>query len=440
MNNSSWLTAAKIIGIIAVLLAPQVFAPVADAGPTDKICRKDSPDPDPANRIDSAPCGTYGEVVTRVADSGEDILIRYMVHRPANKAKAVVVLIAGGLLGTNITGNLATGQVLTAGQNFLVRSAQLFAEDGYLALTIHRSVKLTPAPVAEFLTDDEDPNSVFQWDSYRISPKHAFDIVRAVAEVNTANLPIFLAGTSRGAISVVAQHMLGNGILLSSPVADMTPPFPVTADCPPLPICVMYVNHPSVPRLQPASVTVPAHVLAHQQDACTGTSPATSLALHNAFVAAGIDSRFDMVVGGFAAPGESPCEALHFHGFFGVENAAVKQHTKRLDEILHNLEKQFKKNGKPVAAPTAATCPAACAVNLFPLTSDPNPGDSLTHSLPHARSYRADPAAPPNLSLAGAVVTYTPPPGPRPMTDGFTYVVSDGKGGISASYVIVTVP
>ncbi|HEY6103778.1 MAG TPA: hypothetical protein VI007_11205 [bacterium] len=29
---------------------------------------------------------------------------------------------------------------------------------------------------------------------------------------------------------------------------------------------------------------------------------------------------------------------------------------------------------------------------------------------------------------------------PGPITDGFTYVVSDGKGGITASFVVVNVP
>jgi len=36
-------------------------------------------------------------------------------------------------------------------------------------------------------------------------------------------------------------------------------------------------------------------------------------------------------------------------------------------------------------------------------------------------------------------VTYTPPASGS-LTDGFTYVVSDGKGGISASYVVISVP
>ena len=435
MRSISWRTVVRIIGVFAILVLPQVFAAVAVADPTEKICRKDSPDPDPADRINSAPCGTYGEFISRVADTGEDIQIRYMVHKPKNKSKAIVVLIAGGLLGTGIAGNPATGQVFTAGENFLVRSAQLFAEDGYTALTIHRPVKLTsPTPTAEFPTTG--PGQA-QWDHYRVSSKHAFDIVRALAIVNTGNLPVFLAGTSRGAISVVANSMLGNGILVSSPVANLTGVLPPDwPGCPPAMTCGLYVGHPW-PSLQPGFVAVPTHVMAHQQDACSGTAPASALALHNAFLAAGVDSRFDTVDGGFAAPGEPACEALHFHGFFGVENRAVKFHTKRLDEILKDLEKQFKGNTKPMTLPGAVGVATAYTMDLATLASDP--GDTLTYSLPYPRSNRASPGAPANLSLVGSLVVYTPP-GPGPMTDGFTYLVSDGKGGISASYVIVTVP
>lgn len=422
-------TRVIVAGIVAVL----ALAPLSVGAADDRICTQDSqPAPPPTDviRIDSASCGTYGEFISRQADTGEDILIRYMVHRPAKeKPKALVVLIAGGLLGTGITGNAVTGQVLTAGANFLVRSAQLFAEHGFVALTVHRPVKLTGGgPVAEFPTEGADS---VQWDHYRISAKHAFDIVRAVAIVNTDNLPVFLAGTSRGALSVVANSMLGNGILLSSPVTSGPPP---VGGCPPSPTCALYVNYPW-PSLQPGFVSVPAYVLAHQLDGCGATTPANSLALHNAFLAEGIDSKFDEVTGGFAVD-PSPCEALHFHGFLGIERTAVKLHAKRLDQILEGLAAQFKNNKKPTAVPGAVGAATAYIIDLWTLTKDG--GDTLTYSLPHPRSYRRAPTLAPNLLLVGSIVTYTPV-GAGPITDGFTYLVSDGKGGTTASYVIVTV-
>jgi hypothetical protein len=306
----------------------------------------------------------------------------------------------------------------------------LFAEHGFIAVTINRPAKVTGGGlVAEFPT--MGPDGV-QWDHYRISAKHAFDIVRAVARVNTDNLPVFLAGTSRGALSVVANNMLGNGILLSSPVTSGGPAVP---GCPPAPTCALHVNYPW-PTLQPGFVSVPTYVLANQLDACPATTPANALALHNAFQAAGLDSQFDLVTGGFAVPGEPVCEALHYHGFTGIETTAVKLHAKRMDKILEKLAEQFKNNKRPVVVPGAVGVETAYTIDLAALAKDRK--DSLTYSLPYPRSYRRDPSLSPNLLLVGSLVTYTPA-GPGPLMDGFTFVVSDGKGGVSASYVIVTV-
>jgi len=78
--------------------------------------------------ISSAPCGAYGFVVTR-QNAGQDVLVQYMVHTPNRIPKGLVVLFTGGNGNTGIVGDPNTGQVLTAGNNFLVRSAQLYRSD-----------------------------------------------------------------------------------------------------------------------------------------------------------------------------------------------------------------------------------------------------------------------------------------------------------------------
>ena len=146
--RSSLQLHGKILGALIILLFPPILG-MADAA-ADQICSKDS-DPSPFERIDSAGCGVYKELIGhRTADTGEPILLRYMVHTPKHAPRGVVVLIAGGLLQTGIMGDAAPGTVTSAGANFLVRSAQLFADDGYVAITIHRPVKLTDPPSGEF--------------------------------------------------------------------------------------------------------------------------------------------------------------------------------------------------------------------------------------------------------------------------------------------------
>lgn len=147
--------------------------------------------------INSAPCGLYGIVNTRQEnDVGNilDVTVQYMVHLPMGAPKAVVVLFSGGAGGTGIISD-GSGGVAQVGSNFLVRSAQLFAEDGFLTITIDRPSTTVGFSNAEF-------------DQYRVSPAHAQDIATVIATVNriygTQHLNIFLAGTSRGAISITA--------------------------------------------------------------------------------------------------------------------------------------------------------------------------------------------------------------------------------------------
>jgi hypothetical protein len=205
-----------------------------------------------------------------------------------------------------------------------VRSAQLFATDKYLAVTINRPL-VGPGLDPEFLTNPE-------FDQYRASADHGADIAAVIAAVNTDNLAIFFAGTSRGALSAVAQHQLNAGIvgiLLSSPVTSGGGPS-------------LFVGHPDYPNLQPEFVTVPVHVLAHELDGCPVSTPENSEALHDEFVSLEIDSEFDELSGGFDLTGTggiTECDAKTHHGFLGIENRAVKKITKRMDGILKALKK-----------------------------------------------------------------------------------------------------
>jgi hypothetical protein len=388
-----------------------VWQPAPAIAEFDPACITDSRQT-PLIIINSAPCGTYGIITTRRAlinGAEGDVTVQFMVHRPAGAPRALVVLFAGGNMTTGITGDPTTGQVLTAGRNFLVRSAALFAKHGFLTLTLDRPSN-GPLPNPEF-------------DLYRTSAAHAHDIVAVTSSVNRANLDVFLAGTSRGTLSVVAQHMLGIGSMLSSPVTS-----PAGA--------ALYIGHPGTPNLQPGFVQVPVQVLFHGQDACPVTTPANAVALHTQFLLAGVDSRLDMLLGGFdltGTDGIDACDALTFHGFLGIENAAVRRIARRMEGILTRIQAGFPKNHRPRArAVTLATSVGSpVSVDLSRLVVDPD-HDRLTFSLPYAISTRGAP-----IGLAGTVATYQP--AQAGITDGFVYVVSDGRRGVSAAVVTVQV-
>jgi hypothetical protein len=128
-----------------------------------------------------------------------------------------------------------------------------------------------------------------------------------------------------------------------------------------------------------------------------------------------------------------PCGARAYHGFLGIENAAVGEITARMDDVLRSLETRFPKNRRPTARfihlITNVRFPAV--IDLRFLTDDPD-HDRLTFFLPYSTSSRGAP-----IELRGSFAVYWPnQPGIR---DGFVYVVSDRRGGMNAGVVAVDV-
>jgi len=366
----------------------------------------------------ASPCGFYGEVATRTTESGTPVIVRYIAHRPSNGAapKAAVFLIGGTDLDMGITGDPATGAITTSGGNFLVRTAQLFANAGYLAVAMDRP---SDRPTA---TPSEPVQNV---DEYRISVDHAVDILAVLKQVNTDDLDVFLSGISKGALSVVANNFIAAGISISSAVTRRSLAFPDR----------LFINDPGFPSLQPGFVQRPAHVLLNTSDACGVSRPVDSQALFDNLTAAGVTAAIDSVTGGVAvtSPPEALdiCGGLHFHSYLGIEPTAVGRITAWLDGRVDALAG----NRRPDAAfATVATAAGVQKqINLSTLARDLN-GDSLSYALSHATTSRGG-----SVSLAGSMATYTPPAGASNVTDYFVYVVADGKGGVGAAVIAVQI-
>src|SRR5262245_62159242 len=318
-------------------------------------------------RTTAGPCAIYGEVVTRTTADGTPVVVKYLAHRPSNGAapKAAVFLIGGGDFNMNITGDASTGAVVTSGGNFLVRTAQLFAQAGYLAVAMDRPSDRPTAGAAD---------AVLDVDQYRISVDQAADILAVLRQVNTDSLDVFLAGTSLGALSAVANNVIAAGISLSSAVTRQSLAFPARP----------FLNDPGFPSLQPAYVQRPAQVLLNTSDRCGISRPIDSQALFNNLVAAGVNAAIDSVSGGVAVTSPPDqfdiCGALDFHGYLGIEPAAVGLTTAWLDGRVAALAG----NRRPDAAfATVATAPGVDKqVDLSTLVRDPD-GDTLAYALSH---------------------------------------------------------
>lgn len=327
-----------------------------------------------------------------------DIWMDYMVHPSTGVAKAVVVLIAGGTMNASL-GGIDGAEATSSGGNFLVRSAHLFASQGYKVITIDQ-----PLDIQSILSSSEV-------DLYRTSVRHAVDLTTIINMENSTGLPVIFAGTSRGAISAVAQSQLADAIALSSPVTSggITP-----------------VDESG--SVKPSAVTVPAQVMWHVDDGCSVTKVSDSENLVTAFTPAAASKG---ISGGFDHPAESnPCKAKTAHGFFGIESCAVGVATDWMDGL--SLP-----DSKPKAGPAPGKLPAVASgasINLPIKEITAAKGGELSFSLPFASTSLGG-----TVTISGNTVTYTAPIGVTSTTDYFVYVVLEAGGGKLSRTVAVII-
>lgn len=205
----------------------------------------------------------------------------------APNATATVLLFPGGGGGF---GRVEDGK--PGSQNFLVRSEAHFIAQGF-------NVAIFGRPSDSQELDYAD----------RIAEPHLTDIARVLTFVrDKAAVPVWLVGTSRGTVSATAAAIrLGDqiaGLVLSSSVVSNKKPG-------------------AVPTQNLAAITVPVLVLHHSKDACPICDPRGVPAILNGLTHAPV-KKLIMVSGG-ENPTGNVCEALHWHGYVGMEQEAVAQ-------------------------------------------------------------------------------------------------------------------
>ena len=209
----------------------------------------------------------------------------FWMERP--NAKATIVLLPGG------EGGLGMKDGVPMSQNFLTRSRDLFADAGY-------NVAVVGKP--------SDHNNL---DSYfRSTDDHIADLRAVVEKLMGFGKPIWLVGTSLGTISAAAAAsaqppMPLAGIALTSSVTTTTRSVRFT-----------------VPMLPLANIKVPVLVMHHKSDQCVACVPDEAHRIADAITNAPV-KKLLFVEGGSRFPTGDPCEALHWHGYIGMETEAV---------------------------------------------------------------------------------------------------------------------
>ncbi len=468
----------SLLGFSALILM-FLFAPLTQQAKAD--CTTPSTpifdannNPIGADLIGSASCGIYGTANSRfqpVNGVETQVAVPYMKHEPSGNVKAIAVLLAGGQGQALIVPDPCINNnppcnpvpVQSAGNNFLVRSAQLFAERGFRTLTIDQP---SPLPSGDVLPNGStcgDPNMVECYDIYRQGQRNALDIAAVVRKENPGHKPVFLVGTSRGAESAVAQNLLGIASMLSSPVtlAAVTPatvpptagiPSPCDANHTP------YVDDCFYGPLMASSQTVPVQILQHADDPdqtnncyvapASNATPLRDELSQNGNNGAGVTTFLFFVSGGFQVVDSNgvvvdPCGAQSFHGFLGIEDIVVHRIDRRMTLILQDIDNQFGADHTPISGNATFNLNlsnrTSRTIDLSNLASDAD-GDPLTFALVHPKSARSA-----SLSLSGNTLTYDASAapflsaGPTTINDAFVYVTSDGKGRKSFGVIKMTV-
>jgi dienelactone hydrolase len=216
---------------------------------------------------------------------------RVLVLSPPNP-KASVILMPGGHGGLQISPN---GAFNWGEGNFLVRTRQQFADQGFLVVVVDAPSDRQSSP---YLT------------GFRQTPEHVVDIKSVIAWLREqAKVPVWLVGTSRGTQSAayVATELAGaegpDGLVLSSTILSDN-------------------KARAVPAMPLEKLRIPVLVVHHQQDGCRSCAfsqvPALMEKLKNS------PRKQLMTFNGGQNRGD-PCEAFAYHGFNGLESEVVRK-------------------------------------------------------------------------------------------------------------------
>ena len=242
------------------------------------------------------------------------VTVRLLVLTP-DKPSAVAVLFAGG------RGLVSIENGTTTNQNFLVRSREIFAQHGLVAVVVGPpSDRLFSAP--------DGSGTIGLGFGFRRSPEHADDIAAVVLRMRVLapGLPVWLVGTSRGSTSAAygvmrLADMSGaapDGIVLTSSLAIPVPPQTTPTDGDSL---LLVGTASGSEGLSLSQIQVPVLAMHHVNDQCFVTPYAGLQPLLQQLT--GAARLKGLAIHGGDTPIGDPCEALHFHGFIGIEGSVV---------------------------------------------------------------------------------------------------------------------
>ncbi len=232
------------------------------------------------------------------------------IVRQVPDAVAVLLLFTGGdgMLGMNVDQNQFG---INRSANFLVRSRHLFASFGFHVAVIDAATDFISCPSG--------------LGNLRLSNEHLSDIKAVIDDLRARfpGLPVWVVGTSMGSISAAQAaaklpHGSGgpDGLVLTSSVTN------AGSD----------LNFKTVLSVDLEAIAVPTIIVSHKHDACESTPPGDTKAISKRLTSAQA-VKTQSFSGGFT-PLSVECEALSYHGYFGIEPTVVKGIVKLIQRYI----------------------------------------------------------------------------------------------------------
>lgn len=221
-----------------------------------------------------------------------DVTLKTLFIAPAGKPVGGVVLLPGG------SGQawLKPGNPQKRGGNFLFRSADIFVRHGFLA-----AVPDTPSDHDEL------------W-NFRASADHATDMNAVALELRRRGAPsVWLLGTSMGTVSAAyvaaragEEDSAGiDGIVLTSSIVRRS-----------------RMTQESVLEAGLEAIRIPTLIVRHRHDTCFASLPSGADDIMERLKASPRKAVIEL--DGGLPPTSGACEPFAAHGFFGLEEEAVK--------------------------------------------------------------------------------------------------------------------
>ena len=221
----------------------------------------------------------------------------FIVSTPTSSNGNLVILLPGknGNIHLEPKGK-DDGTLAINSSNFLVRSRWFFAAYGFVVLTLDSATDFQAS--ANGLTDQQG------------SSAHIADVLQAIAVARSTypGMRVWVVRTSRGTAGAFVAAGYApkaggpDGLVFASSINDPSDP-------------------DSLLQAKLANIVVPTLIASNPADGCGSTKPANIPTVIAALTAAPITASLSFPGGD--APLTGPCDALSFHGFFGIESSTV---------------------------------------------------------------------------------------------------------------------